>query len=83
MVEMMGMIEMVEMIEMDEMDKILEMDDMDKMDEMVNITSSPWAAPSQVLLVQSDISLFQIDHNSSVLCLCCVYASKDLSTRGV
>ena len=68
------MIEMVEMDEMDEMDKIVE---------IINITSSPWAAPSQVLLVQSDISLFQIDPNSSVLCLCCVYASKDLSTRGV
>ena len=59
------MIEMVETIEMVEMVDIVEMD------EMINITSSPCAAPSQVLLVQSDISLFQIDSNSK-LCLHCL-----------
>ena len=69
------MVEMMGMIEMEEMEEMEEMDEMEEMVEMINITSSPWAAPSQVLLVQSDISLFQIYSNSSVLCLYCFYES--------
>ena len=44
------------------MDKAFFLDDMLEID-----TCSPWAAPSQVLLVQSDISWFQIYSNFSVL----------------
>ena len=50
------------------LDLLMAMDKAFSLYDMAEITTcSPWAAPSQVSLVQSDISWFQIDSNSSVL----------------
>ena len=66
------------------LDLMMAMDKAFSLDDVVEIiTCSPWSAPSQVLLVQSDISLFQIYSNSSVLRLYCFYASEMQSLMDV